>query len=199
MLSLLANMQSTQNNSKSTQPKIDKDLLVTLKKFIRPHARNIHDTEDILQNVLIKILKNGEAVSAAGFFSWLKKISLTTSIDYYRKNKSSSYELQADKIEAHVSEESANEALESLSKCVRPLLKNLNPDDYQILSAVELDGVSQKELAEKSGTNYSALKSKIQRARLKLKNEILDCCQVELDKRNSPIDIKSKKRKNCCP
>ena len=190
-------MQSKQKKSDSSKPKIDKDLITVLKKFIRPHARNIHDTEDILQNVLIKILKNGEDVSAAGFFSWLQKVSHTTSIDYYRKNKSSSYELQSDRVEAQSSEEK-NEALASLSKCVRPLLKNLSADDYQIVSAVELDGVSQKELAEKSRTNYSALKSKIQRARLKLKNEILECCQVELDKRNNPIDIKSKKNKNCC-
>lgn len=192
-------MQSIQKKANSTRPKIDKDLIVALKKFIRPHARNIHDTEDILQNVLIKILKNGEDISPAGFFSWLQKVSHTTSIDYYRKNKSSSYELQSEKIEAPASEESENETLSSLSKCVRPLLKNLSTDDYQIISAVELEGVSQKELAEKSGTNYSALKSKLQRARLKLKNEILDCCQVELDKRNTPIEIKSKKRKNCCP
>lgn len=192
-------MQPPKKNSKSAQPKIDKDLLEALKKFIRPHARNIHDTEDILQDVLMKILKNGENVSAAGFFSWLQKTCHTTTIDYYRKNKFSSYVLEAEKVKAHISEESTNEALESLSKCVRPILKNLSPDDYQIISAVELDGASQKELAKKNGINYSALKSKIQRARLKLKNEILDCCQVEFDKRNGPIDIKSKKRKNCCP
>jgi RNA polymerase sigma-70 factor (ECF subfamily) len=192
-------MQSIHKKTNSTQSKIDKDLIVALKKFIRPHARNIHDMEDILQNVLIKILKNGEGISPAGFFSWLQKVSHTTSIDYYRKNKSSSYELQSDKITEPISEESTNEALLSLSKCVRQLLKNLSADDYQIISAVELEGVSQKELAGKNGTNYSSLKSRLQRARLKLKNEILDCCQVELDKRNTLIDIKPKKRNNCCP
>lgn len=191
-------MQSFPKKANSTHPQIDKDLMMTLKKLIRPHARNSHDTEDILQNVIIKILKNGEDISPAGFFSWLQKVSHTTSIDYYRKNKSLSYELQSEKTEAPISEENANEALASLSKCVRPLLKNLSIDDYQIISAVELEGVSQKELAKTSGINYSALKSKLQRARLKLKNEILDCCQVELDKRNTPINIKSKKRKNGC-
>ncbi len=191
-------MKPSNKNSTLAKPKIDKELIKVLKRFIRPHARSIHDTEDILQNVLIKIIKNGENVSAAGFFSWLQKTCHTTTIDFYRKNKSSSYELQTHKIEAQSLKDSDNETLESLSKCVQPILKSLSPNDYQIISAVELDGVSQKELAERNGTNYSALKSKIQRARTKLKNEILECCQVEFDKRKNPIKIKSTKRKNCC-
>jgi RNA polymerase sigma-70 factor, ECF subfamily len=165
-------------------------------QIIRPLARNNHDTEDILQNVLVKVIKNGEQVSAASFLPWLQTVCRTTSIDYYRKNKSKHSQLDEEKDGPVV--ESENESAISLSKCVRPLLKNLNEEDYKILKAVELDGMAQNELAEKMDINYSALKSKVQRARKKLKEEILQCCSIELDNRNSPIDFTPKKKMDCC-
>lgn len=175
---------------------INSELITSLRKFIRPQARNVHDAEDILQNVLVKIMKSGNSISAASFLPWLRTICRTTSIDFYRKNKSCSVEIDNEKESSQVDEENTSALL--LAKCVRPLLEKLKSTDFKILKAVELDGVSQNELAQKLDMNYSALKSKVQRARQKLKEEILECCAVELDKRNTPIEVKSKKKNECC-
>ena len=177
---------------------INHELLASLKKFIRPLTRNTHDADDVLQNVLLKIMKNGENIPASGFLPWLHKVCHTTSIDYYRKRKSKFIEHDDEHIASTTNDELEKHFPSELAKCVKPLMKNLKPEDSSILAAVELEGISQMELAKTLGINYSALKSKIQRARNKLKAEILDCCTVELDKRNAPIDVRSKKQNKCC-
>lgn len=182
-------------NKPERSSSINKELLSSLRRLIRPYARNTHDTDDILQDVLVKVLKNGESIAPAKFMAWLQKVSKTTSIDFYRKNKSSVAEINEEKLSI------PNSQIESenlLTKCVRPLIQNLSIDDSQILLAIDLNGESQTELAHKQGLNYSAVKSKVQRARQKLKEEILECCQVELDRRKSPIDVKPKKKSECC-
>lgn len=175
---------------------INKELLMSLRKFIRPQARNANDTEDILQNVLIKIMKNGDDISSASFLPWIQTVCRTTSIDYYRKNKSNFGQIEEGRERDQEYEENTLASL--LAKCVRPLLENLSPEDSKLLRAIELDGVSQKDLAQKMDVDYSALKSKVQRARKKLKEEIIDCCSIELDRRNTPINIKSKRKIDCC-
>ena len=177
--------------------RINVELLSTLKKMIRPQARNVQDVEDILQNVLVKILKSGDAVSVGSFLPWLQTVCRTTSIDFYRKNKTKHSALNSD-LERANPVVSDNNAPTDLARCIRPLLGKLSSEDSLVLKAVELDGTSQTELAERLNLNYSAIKSKVQRARKKLKEEILECCSVMVDKRNTPIEVRSKKKNDCC-
>lgn len=186
------------NKSTAAHDDINRDLILALKRFIHPHARSEPDREDILQNVLMKVLEKPETISPTGFFSWLRTVCHTSSIDYYRKKRSLMYELEPEIPGASAAEMDSYESQLFLANCIRPLMKNLSPEESEILSSVDLDGISQKLLSERTGIKYSSLKSKIQRARSKLKNEILQCCQVELDKRNLPVEHKVKKGNNCC-
>jgi RNA polymerase sigma-70 factor (ECF subfamily) len=45
-----------------------------------------------------------------------------------------------------------------------------------------MEGLSQRELADKLGISYSGAKSRVQRGREKLKNMVLQCCEVATDK-----------------
>src|SRR5690606_18276362 len=155
------------------------------------------DVDDIVQEVLVKVFKLGHEVEPPKFLAWLHKVSRTTTIDFYRKNKKHIplEEQQLQNLREPV-DESPENATTQLSKCVRPLLKKLSSVDHRLLSEIDLSGVSQTELAKKEGLKYSSLKSKVQRARQKLKDEILACCEVEFDRRSSPLRVKSKNRKN---
>ncbi len=176
--------------------KINEELIQSLKKFIRPHVRNAHDVDDILQNVLLKVMKNGDDIPAGSFLPWLQTVCRTTSIDFYRKNKMKFSDLDGVEEKLASVEESISPL--QLAECIRPLLEKLKREDSKILEAVEFEGVSQNDLAEKLEMNYSALKSKVQRARQKLKEEILECCSVELDRRNTLINYAKKKKNDCC-
>lgn len=181
---------------------VNHDLLILLKKLIRPHARNAHDLDDILQNVLVKILNQGEAIAPAAFLTWVQKVCHTSSIDFYRASgKLVTHESIETLIDSQVDEQptgdEASTSKAQLASCVKPLLQNLPPEDADLLTAVELEGRPQNQLATQLGINYTSLKSKIQRARKKLKAEILACCSVELDRHNSPYDF-TPNGDDCC-
>ena len=67
------------------------------------------------------------------------------------------------------------------------------PDDYrQALLLTEYEGLTQRELAERLGLSVSGAKSRVQRAREKLKEMLLDCCHFEFDRLGRVIDYQPK-------
>ncbi len=74
-----------------------------------------------------------------------------------------------------------NEAQRDLARSMRDMLGCL-PEKYgQALRLTEFDGLTQTALAERLGLSLSGAKSRVQRAREKLRDVLLDCCHVELD------------------
>lgn len=187
----MANLNSSSPNPLSVSP----ELVSSLRKIIRFHARTPEDIEDILQVVFLKILKNGDKVDASKFMPWLQKVCRTTAIDFYRKQKKSvplAQEHLNSLIETQNDDE--NETPQKLAQCLRPMLKKLSAEDSNLLSKVELESESQINIAKKMGIPYSSFKSKVQRARTKLKEAVLDCCDVEFDRNNHPIEMKLRKK-----
>jgi len=59
-----------------------------LYKYINSKVKNKYDTEDILQDVFLKIHKNIDKINDhSKLKSWLYKITKNTIIDYYKKKK----------------------------------------------------------------------------------------------------------------
>lgn len=57
---------------------------------------------------------------------------------------------------------------------------------------VKLHNVTQKELGERMCLSVSGAKSRVQRARVKLKEMLLGCCQLEFDRLGNVIEYKHK-------
>ena len=53
-----------------------------------------------------------------------------------------------------------------------------------------------KEYAVKAGISYSGAKSRVQRARIMLKDMLMQCCHYQFDKYGTVFDIQQKCR--CC-
>jgi RNA polymerase sigma-70 factor (ECF subfamily) len=58
----------------------------------------------------------------------------------------------------------------------------------QALELTEMQGFSQTELAARLNISVSGAKSRVQRAREKLKEALLDCCHFEFDRYGRVID-----------
>jgi RNA polymerase sigma-70 factor, ECF subfamily len=70
---------------------------------------------------------------------------------------------------------------------------NCVPEKYhQALELTELQGLSQVELADRLGMTVSGAKSRVQRAREKLKEAFLDCCHFEFDRLGRVVDYHPK-------
>ena len=71
------------------------------------------------------------------------------------------------------------------------------PEPYrEALLLTEYEGLTQQQLAERVGISLSGAKSRVQRGREKLKQILLDCCHVELDRRGGIIDYQG--QCDCC-
>lgn len=160
--------------------------------FIRQRVSNDADAEDILQEVFIRIHRNLCCASEWNKpESWIYTVTRNLIIDYYRRRRDWA-EIPETLITEVDFEEPDAEAQLALS--LRETIDVL-PEPYrQALIMTEYQGLSQKELAEKLGLSYSGAKSRLQRARLKLRDLLLACCHFELDRRGRIIDYYQR----CC-
>jgi RNA polymerase sigma-70 factor, ECF subfamily len=164
-----------------------------LKQFILYRVHSEHDADDILQDVFCKIHKNINQLKDDNTLqAWIYQITRNTIIDYYRHHKVM-VEL------SQVPQEKLSEPVTSLetpkemASCLKLMIDQL-PEKYrQALTLTEFEGLTQKELAIKLGTSLSGAKSRVQRARKKLKETLLDSCQFEFDRLGNILDYQPKK------
>ena len=160
----------------------------SLLKFI--HGRvDDHDTaEDILQDVYLKIHSSiGSVRDTSRLTSWIYQITRNAIIDQYRRARPQS-ELQEDYIAPQVEDP---DIYAELASSVRGMLNCLVTSDRQVLELADLHGIKQDEIAKQLGISLSGTKSRIQRARQKLKQIFLDCCHFELDHHGRVMDFQS--------
>lgn len=168
------------------------DFSKPLKGFIKKHVNNHQDVEDILQNVFYKVHSNiGSLKDADKIQAWVYKIAGNAIIDYYRSNKVQldSYE-SIDEIQSVIEQD--NNSNKEIALCVKAMIMHL-PEKYkQALLLTEYQNLTQKQLGEKLGLSVSGAKSRVQRAREKLKEMLLGCCHLEFDHLGNVVDYKQK-------
>jgi RNA polymerase sigma-70 factor (ECF subfamily) len=164
-----------------------------LRGFLRSRVKNSDDVEDLLQEILIKTHKNmGSLKDPKKLKSWLFQIARNTLIDYYRKpHNTLSVESQLSELQEESSD--AQEIMsQELSQCIKPFIKNLPTKYGDVVNAIDLQGASQKELAKELGLSYSAVKSRAQRGRQKLKELFQKCCTYKMDVRGNIMEYEAK-------
>lgn len=175
-----------------------KELYKPLFSYVKKRINNREDAEDLTQEVFYKLSKSN-LDSVNSIQNWIYVIAKNTITDYYRKKKNYTEDIA----ELYSSlDETIEDKVNELSKCVIPFIKDL-PEEYRFLVTLsEIEGVSQKEIAEKLNMNYVTVRSKIQRGRKKLKGIFLDCCKITQGGKGSILDYEQKKKlenkNNCC-
>lgn len=75
-----------------------------------------------------------------------------------------------------------------LLPCVAAMVDALPSSYREALRLTEYQGLSQKALSERLGISFSGAKSRVQRARAKLKQQLLECCHFQFDHAGRIID-----------
>lgn len=164
-----------------------------LKRFIQTKIRNPEDVNDILQDSLYKAQKNIHLLHQnTKFNSWVYQIVRNSIIDFYRKQR---LNFNSDELNIHAEDKDIDENdNKELAKCLKPLIYKL-PEKYRsALELTELNGVSQAELSNHLSLTRSGTKSRVQRAKKKLHDIILECCSISADAYGNILDYKCKKR-----
>lgn len=153
--------------------------------------------EDLVQEVLLKAYARRQTLrQASRLRPWLYQIARNVLVDYYRKRQSSPA-LSAEAI-AWTIEDEDNSTLRDLARCLVPLLDEL-PEPYRrVLQLTEFEGLTQRELASRLGLSLSGAKSRVQRARVMLREVLLKCCRVELDRLGGVVDYESREACDDC-
>jgi RNA polymerase sigma-70 factor (ECF subfamily) len=160
-----------------------------LYQFIRRRVADEATAEDLLQEVFLKIHQQGASLrDARRLESWIYQITRNLIIDSYRSHRQPMASLDVEEAIDLPEELSDDDIVSELLPCVRAMVLALPDQDRQALILTQYQGLTQKELGERLGLSFSGAKSRVQRAREKLKQELLACCHFELDRRGHILD-----------
>jgi RNA polymerase sigma-70 factor, ECF subfamily len=165
-----------------------------LGQFIRARVSDPAAAEDILQDVFVKIQQRlGQLRDPTRLQSWIYLIARNAVIDHYRQHKEA-VEMPETLVEER---EPASAELDDLKASFRRMIHSL-PEPYrEAVVLTELEGLTQKELAERLGISLSGAKSRVQRGRQQLKKMLLDCCRFEFDRRGGVVDCEPRSSGGC--
>ena len=80
-------------------------------------------------------------------------------------------------------------AVDSLAACLPRVLSELIPEDREAITLCELERLPQEEYARRKGLSLSGAKSRVQRARKRLRDQLTQACQVRLDEAGQVSDF----------
>jgi len=169
-----------------------------LRRFIRRRVRDDADADDLLQIVFGKIHAGlSDLADSERLPAWIFQIARRTLIDHFRGRASAP--AFVDLPEGLADDSEPPSALNELAECIRPMIDRL-PDPYrQALTLTELEGRTQRELADALSLSLSGAKSRVQRGREQLKGLLLACCHVEVDRRGGVVDYEPRQGCSGCP
>lgn len=161
--------------------------------FIKSKVSNHEDAEDIVQNVFLKVSNGlGELNKKEKLQSWIYAIARNSIIDYYRANANKkNLSIKEETSESFTNEEYID-TTKGLDCCLIDIVNQL-PDEYRdIIIDVEINSAKQKDLVEKYKLAYPTIRSRVQRGREKLKQLLLECCNIKWDTRGNILEVQSK-------
>ncbi|MCK5818886.1 MAG: sigma-70 family RNA polymerase sigma factor [Psychromonas sp.] len=144
-----------------------------LRKWLLSKTGEPSRVDDLLQDLFIKALQDKERYCRIeDAKSWLFKMAKNSLIDQHRKSLLEMGE---------IAEENINAPIVNLQHCLKKVLLELDDDDRHIIDSCDMNGMQQAEFASLNGLSLSATKSRIQRARSKLRDQLVSSCAVKFE------------------
>lgn len=154
--------------------------------FLRHRLRSPDEAEDLLQEVFIKALRQGEGFCAVDQpRAWFFQVARHALADRLRVAHDT-LPLPEDVAAAPTD---LPPPVDGLSQCLPRVLSELSAADREAITFCDIDGHSQQALADRLGISLSGAKSRLQRARQRLKAQMACACQVRYDDSGQVIDF----------
>jgi RNA polymerase sigma-70 factor (ECF subfamily) len=148
-----------------------------LRQYLAHRLGEGHAADDLLQDVFVKALRQGgEFCHLENTRAWLFQVARNALVDHQRA-KRGGVELAEDIAEP----ECQLEPVEALAECVGRILQELPEEDGDIIRQCDLDGVKQQAYADAHGLSLPATKSRLLRARQRMREMMTANCQVRFD------------------
>lgn len=152
-----------------------------LRRWLRSRAPNASEVDDMLQDVFLKTLKHREHLdSISQPRAWLFEVTRNTLIDRLRVSRER-FPLpeDLDMVPAPVEQ---TDTVDTLAQaCLPRVLAEMDPQDREAIELCDLQGMSQADFAQHKQLTLSAAKSRVQRARKRMRERMTSACQVSFD------------------
>jgi RNA polymerase sigma-70 factor (ECF subfamily) len=167
-----------------------------LGNFIRSRVADDAEADDLLQEVFIRVHRQLCCRPEAEWHkpdAWIYQIARNLIIDHYRRRRETVAIPESLPGEAEP-ELPEDDPQAELALSVKDMLAELPQPYREALILTEYDGLNQRELADRLGLSFSGAKSRVQRAREKLRDMLLTCCHFVLDRRGHILEYYER----CC-
>jgi RNA polymerase sigma-70 factor (ECF subfamily) len=166
-----------------------------LRAFVARRLNNPEDADELLQEVFLRIHRSSSTLERADRLpAWLFRITRNALTDHYRSRGARARHdggMPEDATEITIPEDESRGEQE-LANCLAPMLEQLPSPYRETVILTDLDGVSQVEAARRLGLSISGMKSRTQRGRARLRELLLRCCEVDLDRRGGVAGFRAR-------
>jgi RNA polymerase sigma-70 factor, ECF subfamily len=149
-----------------------------LRSYLRHRLSDAEVADDTLQDVFIKAMRQGQHFCTLDNpRAWLFQVARNALVDRARK--------------VHLTEPLPGELpapepepiapVDELAGCLSRCLRELGAQDAAILRSCDLDGQTVRAYAQGEGLSLAAAKSRLLRARERLRTRLVAACQVQFD------------------
>jgi len=152
-----------------------------LRGYLRHRLADADAADDLLQDVFVKAMRQGQGFcNLDNPRAWLFQVARNALVDRVRTAHPTDA-LPADLEELASPEQEPLAPIDALTGCMERVLGELPGQDAEILRACDLGSQTQRDFAQSHGLSLPAVKSRLLRARQRLRDRLTSACQVRFD------------------
>jgi RNA polymerase sigma-70 factor (ECF subfamily) len=159
-----------------------------LRGYVRHRLSDDDAVDDLLQDVFVKAMRQGEGFcSLDNPRAWLFHVARNALVDRAR-TAHPTVALPEGVDEPAAPQAESPDPVDALTACLVRALDELSPEDAHILRACDLQASTLRAYADAEGLGLPAAKSRLLRARRRLRDHITIACQVSFESDGHVVD-----------
>lgn len=149
--------------------------------YLRHRLADADTANDVLQDVFVKAMRHGQGFCTLDNpRAWLFQVARNTLVDRLRASHDHEPLPEGDG-EPAAPHDDPPAPVDALATCLERTMAELSADDAAVLAACDLAGQTLRDFAQSQGLSLPAAKSRLLRARQRLRDRLTTVCQVSFE------------------
>ncbi len=149
-----------------------------LRGYLRHRMADPDAADDVLQDVFVKAMRHGQGFcSLDNPRAWLFQVARNVLVDHVRMTRPA--EPLSEEWAAPEPERVA--PVDELAECLARCMAELSAEDAEIVRSCDLEGQTARAFAQARGLGLAAAKSRLLRARQRLRDQLTRICRVRFE------------------